>query len=154
MLSQVCHFIHNYFERESYAGEYTISGGTITLDFLTVGQRFRILGSAANDGIYTYHAVGVVWDDDNAKAVQMVNETFDGVIVAMGVPREVIDLVGDINTWVTANADSLNSPYQSESFGGYSYTKASGAVGANGGSNVFGWQDMFKTRLNAYRKIA
>lgn len=154
MLSQVCHFIHNYFERESYAGEYTISGGTITLDFLVVGQRFRILGSMANDGIYTYHAVGVVWNDDNTKAVVMVDETFSGTIVAMGVPREVIDLVGDINTWVTANADSLNSPYTSESFGGYSYQKASGSTGANGSVGVFGWQDMFKTRLNAYRKIA
>ena len=154
MLSQVCHFIHNHFERESYAGEYTISGGTITLDFLVVGQRFRILGSAANDGIYTYHAVGVVWNDDNAKAVTMVDETFNGTIVAMGVPREVIDLVGDINTWVTANADAINSPFKSESFGGYTYTKAETAHNSGEIGKPFSWQDMFARRLNAYRKIA
>lgn len=153
MLTQVCHYIHNYFERVRYEGEYTITGGAITLPFLTVGQRFRILGSAANDGIYTYHAVGVIWDDDNSKAVTLTDETFEGVIVAMGVPREVIALVGEISAWVTANGAALSSPYQSESFGGYSYTK-SGGTGANGNNGVFGWQDMFRSRLNAYRKIA
>ena len=154
MLTQVCNYVHNYFERDYFEGEYEITGGAITLSFLTVGQRFRIMGSTANDGIYTYHAPGVIWNDDNSKAVTLVNETFKGVIVGMSVPRDVIELVGEINAWVTANADSLNSPYSSESFGGYTYQKATGSTGANGGTNVFGWQDQFKARLNAYRKIA
>ena len=154
MLSQVCHFIHNYFERESYAGEYTISGGTITLDFLVVGQRFRILGSAANDGIYTYHAVGVVWNDDNTKAVAMVDETFNGTIVAMGAPRELLDLVTEIAAWQTKYADAIDSPFQSESFGGYSYTKATGGHAAGEINGAFTWQDRFKAQLNAWRKIA
>ena len=152
MLTQICHHIHNYFERSRHEGEYTIAGGTITLDFLTVGQRFRILGSAANDGIYTYHAAGTIWDDDNSKAVILVNETFTGAIIDMGVPREVIELAGEIAAWVTANAQALNSPFTSESFGGYSYQKASGGAGGTGG--VFSWKDMFRDRLNAYRKIA
>ena len=154
MLTQVCHFIHNYFEKERYEGEYTITGGAITLSFLTVGQRFRIIGSSVNDGIYTYHAVNSIYDDDNSKAVTLTDETFDGVIVAMSVPREVIELVGEISAWVTANADALNSPYASESFGGYSYTKAQGSHNAGENNNVYGWQDLFGRRLNAYRKIA
>ena len=153
MLEQVCNFIHNYFEWERHEGTFTISGGSIELPFLLEGQRFRILGSALNDGIYTYSTNGI-HDDDNNEGVSLMNETFTGVIVGMAVPKVVLDLVNEINTWVAANAESLNSPYTSESFGGYSYTKASGA-GANGtGGGAFTWQDQFRSRLNAYRKIA
>ena len=41
------------------------------------------------------------------------------------------------------------SPYQSESFGGYSYTKAS----ASNGDQV-DWKTVFRSRLNRWRKIS
>ena len=40
------------------------------------------------------------------------------------------------------------SPYTSESFGGYSYTKATDANGA-----PIGWQKAFASRLNKWRKL-
>ena len=154
MLTDVCHHLHNYFETDRYEGVFTIQGGAITLSFLVVGQRFRILGSAANDGIYTYHATGVIWDDDNKAAVSLIDETFKGVIISMGVPREALQLVEEINAWKTKYADSLSSPFQQESFGGYSYTKATGGHGTGEMGSPINWQDMFRGRLNAYRKIA
>lgn len=150
MLSQVCDYVHNYFVKDEIAGDFTVADGVMSVPGLMDGQRFRIRGSALNDGIYTYYAAGVR-NDDNTQAANLLPETFTGVVDAMAVPRAVLDLVGEITAWVTANQAVLDSPYQSESFGGYSYTKASGS-GANGGG--IGWQDKFKSRLNAYRKIA
>ena len=43
------------------------------------------------------------------------------------------------------------SPYMSESFGGYSYSK--GASNTASGGSVVTWQDAFKTRLAPWRKI-
>lgn len=150
MLGEVCDFVHNYFVLHAYTGELTISGGTIPVELLD-GQRFRIRGSALNDGIYTYHADGIK-DDDDDTASPLADETFVGSIEAMGVPHAFLRLVKEIGDWVTANSAALSSPYTSESFGGYSYTKATGS-GANAGG-VLGWQDVFRTKLTAYRKIA
>ena len=150
MLGEVCAFVHNYFLIHAYTGELTISGGTIPVELLD-GQRFRIRGSALNDGIYTYHTDGIKNDDDDT-ASPLADETFVGSIEAMGVPQAFLRLVKEIGDWVTANSAALTSPYTSESFGGYSYTKATGS-GANAGG-VLGWQDVFRTKLTAYRKIA
>ena len=151
MLTQICDFIHNYFALELHSGTFEIVGGAITLDFLKEGQRFKISGSALNDGIYTYSSMAI-FDDDAENDVALMDETFTGTITAMAVPKAVLDLAKEVSAWVKKNADALNSPYTSESFGGYSYTKATGS-GANAGG-VLSWQDVFKSRLNAYRKIA
>lgn len=153
MLTEVCDFVHNYFDYEVFKGTFTVSGGTIDLDSLVQpGQRFRIRGSALNDGIYTYYSGGAVFDDDGTTGVVLNAETFTGTITAMAVPVGFLAIVKDIKTWQEKNRAVLESPYQSESFGGYSYSKASGS-GANAGGSL-GWQDMFRLRLNAYRKIS
>lgn len=153
MLTEVCDYIHNYFDGTSYHGNFVIENGTITeMDGLLVnGQRFRVIGSALNDGIYTW-LNGSVYDDDGKTGVVLKPETFSGTVTAMNVPISILYLVEDISDWVTKNKAILDSPYTSESFGGYSYSKASGS-GSNAGG-VLGWQDMFRTRLNAYRKIS
>lgn len=152
MLTEICDFIHNYFEYEVQEGTFTVSGGAIAVDFLKHGQRFRIKGSAVNDGIYTYTESGIL-DDDSDQSVTLTDETFTGTITAMAVPRDVIAICAEIRDWQTANSNAVNSPYTSESFGGYSYTKATG-TSENGASRPFTWRDMFGARLNAYRKIA
>jgi hypothetical protein len=153
MLTEVCDFVHNYFEYAVYDGTFTVEDGTINLDSLVAnGQRFRIIGSALNDGIYTYHTDGTIFNDDGKEGVMLASETFTGRVVAMAVPQAVLSIVADIVDWVDKNKTVLDSPYQSESFGGYSYTKASGS-GSNAGG-ALGWQDMFRSRLNAYRKIS
>lgn len=105
-----------------------------------------------NDGVYTYHASGIKNDDDNATA-GLANETFEGAIWPMRVPREVIELAGEISAWSTANAAAIASPYTSESvIGVYSYTLKSGAS-ADGSDGVLSWETQFAKPLNRWRKI-
>lgn len=152
MLQQVLEFIHNRFIKQPYTGEYTITGGVISpLDFLIEGQRFWIVGSNLNDGIYTYHAAGCKNDDDNA-AVTFLDEEFGGTICALAIPRELIAIAAEISAWVTKYGDAVSSPYTSESFGGYSYSRGTKASGNNAGSGV-GWQQVFGDRLNTWRKL-
>ena len=144
MLTELCAELKNYFLRDREAdihyGSYTISGGSIVLPFLLAGQYFRIVGSALNDGVYEYPAVG------------LTDETFAGAVWAMAVPPTVIALADDIEAWNAKNADALASPYTSESFGGYSYTKASGASSSGGGA--YSWKDQFASRLAKYRRLS
>lgn len=118
-------------------GKFSIENGTVALPLLN-GQYFRIVGSVFNDGVYLY-------DDE----LELIDEEFQGAIWALAIPKPVLNLVKDIEKWNEKNADIASGPYQSESFGGYSYTKATDA--ATGGAVT--WQGAFRSRLNAWRKI-
>lgn len=141
MLTELCAELKNYFLRDQsediHNGLFTISGGSIDLPFLLDGQYFRIVGSVLNDGVYQY------------PASDLVDETFSGAVWAMAVPPAVIALAADIEAWNEANADTLASPYTSESFGGYSYSKSSGSSGG-----AFTWKDQFASRLSKWRRLS
>lgn len=152
MLQQVMEHIHNYFIKDRYNGTFEIADGGISLPFMLDGQRFLIDGSALNDGVYTYHPNGIKDDDDKAAVVGLQDETFAGTICALAVPPAVIALSGEVKAWVEKNGEQVNSPYNSEQvIGVYSYTKASGGSGAGGSVS---WEDVFRTRLNRWRKVA
>ena len=154
MLQQVCEYIHNYFIKDRHESDYEITGGMISLPFMKDGQRFLIVGSDLNDGIYTYHETGIKNDDDT-KAAGLRDETWSGTVCALAVPPAVIALSGEINSWVAKYGDAVNSPYQSESvIGVYSYVKASGAKGNNGEEVPASWQTVFSSQLNRWRKVA
>ena len=141
MLEQVLDHIHNYFEKRIVRDKFVISSGSINLSFLPEGQYFRIVGSVFNDGVHQY------------PASDLADEVFEGQVWAMAVPPAVIALSKEIETWVANNAESANSPYISESFGGYSYSKGSKSSGS-GATIPIGWKDVFRDRLNHWRKIA
>ena len=139
MLEQVLMHLKNWFLVPGgiHEGTYTIEDGGIALPFLANGQYFRICGSVFNDGLHQYPA-------SDLKA-----ETFDGSVWALAVPQAVIELASEIEEWQKKNGDASVSPYQSESFGGYSYSKATDS--ASGGAVT--WQSAFRSRMNAWRKI-
>ena len=139
MLEQVLTHLRNWFLVPGgiHEGTYTIEDGGITLPFLANGQYFRICGSVFNDGLHQYPA-------SDLKA-----ETFYGSVLALAVPQAVIELASEIEEWQKKNGDASVSPYQSESFGGYSYSKATDAE--TGGAVT--WQSAFKKQLSAWRKI-
>ena len=143
MLEEILDFIHNYFVKKVYSGSYEITSSTIFLPFLLEGQYFRIVGSVFNDGIYQY------------PNYELTDEVFDGEIWAMAVPQAVLKLVGEIEDWQNQYGEIVNSPYSSESFGGYSYTKSSGGNGWGNNSIDSGttWQSVFRKRLNKWRKL-
>lgn len=146
-LTEVCASIKNYFlngDKAKISGTFTITSGTAPLDSLLEGQYFCIRGSVLNDG---------VWKNVAADLANLRNEEFTGEIWSMSVPRDFEQLCDDIDAWRTANeaATSVNmSPYQSESFGGYTYSKGS----STSGGTAVTWQSQFASRLNAYRRIA
>lgn len=142
MLEEILNYIHNYFEKEIVPGTFTIDSGSIQLDFLQNNQYFRIVGSVFNDGIYQYPV-------DN-----LINETFTGEIWAMAVPPSIMALSSDIADWVDKYGEVMNGPYQSESFGGYSYTKKSSGGQSNNGNDASDWRSVFRSRLNHWRKIS
>ena len=139
MLTELCKELKNWFETDKVFGDFTIENGTIDLsDFVQDGQYFRIIGSVFNDGVYQYPV-------ENLR-----DESFDGAIWPMAVPSAVIQLASEIGTWVGKYGDVVNSPYSSESWMQYSYTKASESLDGSGGSS---WQSVFAKRLNQWRKI-
>lgn len=145
MLTELCQELRNWFERKKFFGTFTIESGQIDLPdgSLQSGQYFRIVGSVFNDGVHKY---------DPESESQLVDEVFEGAIWSMAVPPAVVDLSERISEWVTKYGDSVSSPYQSESFGGYSYTKANSGQG-NAGSSSPTWQSTFASELNRWRKI-
>lgn len=139
MLTELCGVLRNWFETDRISGTYTVENGSITLPFLQNGQFFRVVGSVFNDGVHQY--------PDYA----MADETFVGSIWPMSVPPALLCLGEEIKAWQEKNGDIAASPYTSESFGGYSYSKSTS--GSATGAGMVTWQSVFKSRLNQWRKI-
>lgn len=151
MLTEICAEIKNYFAYESdrHIGDFAIVNGQITpsLDFPT--DYIRIVGSRLNDGVHKI--------SDFAEH-PLQDESFHGAVWIMSPPAHFIALAEEIQSWQDAygKSDSVAmGPYQSESFGGYSYSKSSGgnSNGSGGDSNVPTWQSQYASRLKIYRKI-
>lgn len=140
MLGQILQHLRNWFVVVGgvHTGTFTIEEGGLELPFLQNGQYFRIVGSLFNDGVYQY------------PATNLSTEAFAGAVWALAVPREVIELSEEVEAWQEKNGDAVSGPYQSESFGGYSYTKK---TDAETGGAVSSWQSAFRERLNQWRKV-
>ena len=138
MLEQVLMNIRNWFPVKGgiYSGTFTIKDGGITLPFLADGQYFRICGSVFNDGLHQYNVL------------DLTDETFNGTIWALAIPKAVIELAAEIEAWETKNGEAASGIYQSESFGGYQYSKQT----ASDGGQLTVWS-VFRKRLNQWRKL-
>lgn len=134
MLEELLFHLKNWFVNTIHYGTFTVEGGALVLPSLLDGQYYRIVGSVFNDGLHKYG------DTD------LADEVFDGTVYALAIPKAVIDIAAEIDEWQTKNGAA--SPYQSESFGGYSYTRATDANG-----KAVTWQSAFSGRLNPWRKI-
>lgn len=139
MLEQVLTHLHNWFQVGIYSGTYTIRNGGIALPFLRDGQYFRICGSISNDGLHQYGPAMELLQD----------ETFDGAVWALAIPKAVVELAGEITAWESKYAEVSMGPYSSESKADYSYSKA---VDSQTGGAIT-WQSAFRARLNPYRKL-
>lgn len=145
-LDILCAELKNYFIKDRSAihlGDFEVKDDMVSpLDFLKVGQYFRIVGSDLNDGVYLY----------NGESMDLKDEVFNGAIWAMSVPPIVLALAADIDAWREKNEalDSENmTPYTSESFDGYSYSKG----GNSKGGTATSWQSQFADRLKPYRRL-
>lgn len=143
MLTEICDYLNNYFWRLKIVGEFKIENGSITVEQLKDGQYFRIVGSLFNDGVHKY------------PASKLTDEEFKGAIWSMAVPQTVVDLASEIQEWQSkygsVNSESM-SPYNSESFGNYSYSKSAGSASGSG-TGAGGWQAAYANRLNKWRRL-
>lgn len=150
MIGEICKYLNNYFlshgEDDKHHDRYAIINGVLSyadgseIDFLQTGQYFRIAGSVFNDGVYKSGAEDL--------ATVLTDESFDGSVWAMSVPKGFAELVDEISAWMASDATkaAADSPYSSESFGGYSYSKETGSDGS------FSWQNHFAGKLAMWRK--
>lgn len=135
MLENVLAYLHNYFvARVLPEQEWTIADGTMEIPDALSGQYVRIIGSVLNDGVYQYPLTG------------LTDETFIGTVQLLAIPKTVLALVQEIEAWAEKNKPTA---FTSESFGGYSYGKATNAYGV-----AAGWQDVFRAQLAPYRKMS
>lgn len=148
MLTQVCHELKNWFDKARFFGNFVIENGSIisrndgTMN-LQNGQYFRIIGSVFNDGIYQY------------PTTNLKDEEFNGAVWCLAIPQDFLNLVADIDAWQAKYGDidsEAMSPFTSESFGGYSYSKSGGGA-SDGATNAGTWQSVFSSKLNKWRKI-
>jgi hypothetical protein len=105
------------------------------------GQHFALVRTHYVYGTYAY-------------GDEIEDSEFDGAVWLMDVPKDVMDVAEKMTEWESANGgvDSpAMSPYQSESFGGYSYSKGSSGKGKVG-SSVFDNAE-FAAVLSPFKKI-
>lgn len=148
MITEVCLYLKNWFDwnQPKFYGKFRIKDGVLASynDDMSIaaGQYFRIIGSVFNDGVYKFGEE------------ELQDEEFTGAVWLMAVPKDFLGLVKDIDDWQKLYGDiaSANmSPYQSESFGGYSYSK--GGSGSSSDSAIPTWKSIFRDRLWRYKKI-
>lgn len=147
MLTEICAEIKNYFtyENDKHIGDFSIIDGLIVPSFDIQTDYIRIVGSHLNDGVHKLSDADLVDEGE-----------FHGAVWVMSPPKAFLELAKEIEDWQAKNGalDSpAMSPFNSESFGGYSYSKSGGS--ASGGSSSAGasWQAAFATRLTMYRRI-
>lgn len=146
MLTEICEYLHNWFCEDSdiIVGNIVIGDSEITVPNGSIqpGQYIRIVGSVFNDGVWQYGEA------------MFKPETFNGAVWLMKVPLAVIQLATDIEDWQDkyGGLDSkAMSPFDSESFAGYSYSKSSGGTGEI--ASQTNWQGVFLGRLSPWRKL-
>ena len=149
MIGEICAEIKNYFTlpEDIHVGDWSIVGGAISPALVIPTDYIRIAGSRLNDGVHKRTEQGVF---------ELVDEDFHGGVWVMSPPADFLALADDIAAWQEKNGaiDSpAMSPFASESFGGYSYSKSGG--NASGGSSSAGadWKAAFASRLKIYRRI-
>ena len=158
MLTEICGYLKNWFVTHECYGNFIIADGVITYADgmelpLQNGQFFCVKGSVFNNGVHIYVSSSDAEPVNSDLAYPLTDESFSGCVLCMGVPLDLIETAKQIKAWNDkyGGADSpAKSPFNSESFGGYSYSKSSGS-GADASSGS--WQGAFAGNLNRYRKL-
>lgn len=139
MLEAILDSLHNWFIIPGAArcGTFEVASGTLDVDFLQWDQYFRVEGSVFNDGLHRH------------PATCMQDEVFCGRIYPMAVPKAVIALAEEIKTWCENNPETDKV---SESFDGYSYTRASNGQNVSVGASR--WETAFAGKLRPWKKVS
>lgn len=149
LLNTVCAEIKNYFtfEKDKHIGDFAIVDGLIIPSFDIPTDYIRIVGSHLNDGVHKRGENGF----------ELIDEAkFHGAVWVMSPPADFLELIAKMEAWEAkyCNIDSkAMSPFNSESFGGYSYSKSGGGSGSGASSGAADAIGLFSRQLNQYRRI-
>ena len=150
MLTEICGYLNNFFVETYYFGHVMVEGNIVFCDGSEItikeGQYFTIVNAKAKSILGTYK------QGDELKDRDIKN----GAVWLMDIPDNVISLADEIAAWMEkyGGVDSVsNSPYNSESFGGYSYTKSSGGSSDGSADSTPAWAKVYGARLAHYRRI-
>lgn len=125
----------NYFERGYLEDTFSISGGRLETSVFDKARYIGIQGSLYNDGVY----------DTKAGDFTLVDEVFEGRVWVLAPPAPFLALCDEIAAF---NEKNPTGTTVSESFGAYSYTKAT-----TGSGGIAAWVEHFGSRLNPYQKL-
>ena len=100
-----------------------------------------IVGSLMNDTVEKVISVA----ENEITLEKAINEVYEGAIYSLAIPPDLIELVQKIEECEEKNKPS---DLASESFGGYSYSKAT-----NKNGEAITWKDVFWNDIKAYRKM-
>lgn len=142
-LLNILKYLNNYFYKfREDNSNFKIENNKIKVKGKYIpGQYIRIYNSYLNDGIF--QVIGV---EDGAITIEGgINEEFDGVIFSLSIPRDILKLSEKVKEY---NQKNVNNGIISESFEGYSYTKAT-----NNNGELVQWHDAFKSELAPYKKM-
>lgn len=143
MMEEILSTINNYFYRFGEIQRFKIENNKIEVK----GQYFtdeyvKIEGSLFNDGV---HKIINVVDGNKIELSALKNEEFTGAILALAIPKMIIDLE---NEFVNYRKENKPTNVQSESFGNYSYSKV-----LNKDGTIAGFLDIHKSDLKQFRKL-
>ena len=142
MVGAAMKWCNNYFEYGYIDGSVSIDAdGEIDADGIANGQWVAITGSTFHNGVWKV-VNGRLESDD-----EMPSETFVGRVWLLAPPSHFLRVCKMIDAFQAAN-DKAIGPYTSESFGAYSYTKATGS-----GGGLLTWNEAFAGQLKPYRHM-
>jgi len=144
MLTEICQYLHNYFDYERHSGDISIVGHEVFCNGKQIeienGQYFALFRQRIPLGVFQKN--------------ELSDKSFTGSVWLMDVPKAIIDANTWAETWKANNmaaGSEANSVFQSESFGGYSYSKGNNSKGKVGASIFDNAQ--FAAMLAPYRKL-
>ena len=138
MLYEVLQVINNFFV-DSYCDVVSFNDNVVTAneDLFIQGQYILIIGSKINDSVYKVESVdGKILTLDS----ELIDENVDDVLIcSLSIPKSIITLVTEIETYNTNNHGGVKS----ESLGDYSVSY---------GNNDTSWITVFQHKLARYKK--
>lgn len=143
-LEMVMNEVKNHFVSAVADGEFTIRDGVLLFPGDAPGCGYMALAGAQNSGVWEAQAAdgGMQLSRDG---VLCESETFCGSVFCLRPPRSFFALVEQIDEWIEHNPVGA---FVSESFGGYTYNRATGTAGLPAT-----WQQTFQARLAPYRRM-
>lgn len=141
-VGQIMRSINNFFESGYRATSYSIAGGVLSPpELLRPGMYIAIAGSIFHDGVWKL-GEGLTLE---GRKPETPDERFYGRVWFLHPPADFLAACEDI---IKFAENTPVSGVQSESFGEYSQTLA---TGKNGG--VLTWQEAFSETLKPYRNM-